>query len=446
MYLLSTPSQVNSIVYEHINDCTLNSKGVIYGVDELTFYCGERNRENRVFTEWNKTSCSNTIYDTSYKWPGTVNFRNCRFPQINRNYFEMFGNMHTFNISNVELDTMQLNIFRAAKNLTILDISRNKLNEIPFHIFFNAAKLKFVDFSNNSINRIDPTAFEGATNLETLNLSHNNISELQDAVMVCTPKLLTLNLSYNNITNLTGHIFDKLNNLELLDLSFNAIGKLDIKIFSCLASLKQLYLKRTNLSNIELGTFSQQSKLISLDLSENQLTRLDFKLFLPVLPDLETLILANNQLNNLHDYQSEIFPKLKSLQIHGNQFSCAYLAKFFDVVNWETIQFDLNTVVLNKSNIHGISCNESMEEMKLEKGNDLLETWNTVGHNDNVEIERSLTFICVALAIFIVLFIVVNSNHIYDRFKKAFKICQRIRMYSSDGRVVEFTNEQILIT
>lgn len=441
---LSASNKVSSTTYEHIKN-----KSDIIGLDEVTFVCGENDRENSVFTKSNETNCSNlhSWYDRRYKWQGTVDFQNCRFPQIKRNYFEMFENMHTFNISNVELETMQLNFFREATNVTILDVSRNKLAEIPPHILFNAKKLKSVDFSNNAINCIDPTAFEGATDLETLNLSHNNISELQDAVTTSLPKLLELDLSYNNLTKLTEHIFDKLSNLQLLNLSFNAIGKLDIKMFSCLISLKHLNLKRTNLSNIGLGTFSQQRNLVSLDLSENELTKLDFKLFLPVLPDLQTLILASNQLKNLYGFRSAMFPKLRSLQIQGNQLSCAYLANLFELVNWEKMHPspDVNSTVLHKVNILGIDCNESTGEMGFE--HDGIDGWNSITQNeDTAIIRRSLTFICVTLTLFLILFTVASSNRIYNQFKNTFKICQRIRMCSSNGNVVEFTNEQILIT
>ncbi|KAG4066235.1 hypothetical protein HA402_000459 [Bradysia odoriphaga] len=389
------------------------------------------------------------MYDTRFLWHGTIDFRNCSFPQIKRNYFEMFENMHTFNISNVELETLQLNIFRDAKNVTILDLSRNKLAEIPSHIFFNAKKLKFVDFSNNAISCIDPTAFEGATNLEELNLSHNNISELEDARTISLPKLLKLDLSFNNFTKLTEHIFDKLSNLELLNLSCNSIGSLDSKVFSCLISLKHLNLKRTNLSNIEFGTFSQQRKLVSLDLSENQLTKLDFKLFAPILPDLQKLSLAYNQLKNLNGFRSETFPKLNSLQIQGNQLSCSYLANFFDVINWEKIHPspDVNSTILYQSNILGIGCNEATGEMGLEADHIFLDGWNIVGQNDEKTIMQiSLTYICVALTLFLILFAVANSSQIYGQFQKIITSFKRIRAYSSNGKVVEFTNEHVLIT
>ncbi|XP_037045304.1 toll-like receptor 3 [Bradysia coprophila] len=448
---LSVSRKVLSVRYEHINDCEFRNKSIIAGFDEITFICGANDREDSVFSKSNETDCSNihSWYDTRYYWHGIIDFRNCSFPQIKRNYFEMFENMHTFNISNVELETLQFNIFRDAKNVTILDLSRNKLVEIPSHIFFNAKKLKFVDFSNNAISCIDPTAFEGATNLEELNLSRNNINELEDARTISLPKLLKLDVSYNNFTKLTEHIFDKLSNLELLNLSCNAIGKIDIKTFSYLINLKHLNLKRTNLSNIQFGTFSQQRKLVFLDLSENQLTKLDFKLFSPVLPDLQTLSLAYNQLKNLNGFRSEIFPKLSSLQIQGNQLSCSYLADFFDVINWEKIHPspEVNSTILYKSNILGIGCNETTAEMGLEAENIFFDGWNTVRQNDDTAIIKiSLTYICVALTLFLILFTVANSYQIYDHFRRIIASCKRIRAYSSNGKVVEFTNEHILIT
>lgn len=450
---LSALNLVNSMKYEYINDCIFKENGrSTPGLDEITFICSEKDREDSVFLKSVMTSCSNTLVDAIYKWHGTVDFKNCRFPQIKRNYFEMFKNMHTFNISNVELETMQLEIFREASNVTTLDLSKNKLAEIPSHIFFNGKKLKFVDLSENVIERIDRMAFEGATNLETLNLSHNNISELQDSRTLSLSKLLKLDLSHNNFIELTEHIFDKLKSLELLNLSFNAIGNLDIKTFSYLVNLKDLNLKQTNLSNIQLGTFSQQRKLVSLDLSENYLKKLEIKLFLPLLPDLRTLNLAYNQLENLNGFRNAIFPQLSSLQIQGNQLSCAYLAHFMELINWEKIHLsvDVNSTVLQKSNIRGIGCNEEEEKKTLIDGMDetaqIDHGYKVISIHDDTN--DAITFICVVLTIFLILFTIANSNQIFKQFKKTFKFCQRIKtysLYSSNGNVVEFTNEQITI-
>lgn len=462
---LSAINLVISLKYEFINDCIYIDKSTNPGFDELTFICSAIDREVNVFSTSNETYCSNAntgtlvYYDYRYMWCGTVDFQNCSFHQLTRNYFDMFKNMHTFNISNVELESMQLDIFRDASNVTDLDLSGNKLTEIPSHILFNARKLKFISFSNNAISRVDPMAFYGATDLRTLDLSHNHVSELIDSLTFSFLfNLVTLDLSYNNLTvDINEHIFDKLTNLELLNLSFNGISNLDIKIFSNLTKLKDLNLKGMNLSNIPLGTFSQQHKLVTLDLSGNRLTKLDFKLFLPVLKDLRSLRLENNQLKNLNGFKNKIFPQLHLLQIHGNPFSCAYLAHFMGMFDWAHIQLmssDAHSTDLHDSNIRGIGCNDTDEGEPILM--DRIDGTATIDHGYKIDsidngasgvfIEISLTFICVALTIFLILFVVVNSIPIYNQFAKALTFCQRIRTdYSSNGKVVEFTNERAFI-
>lgn len=449
----------SSLKYEHISDCRFYNISITPGIDNVTYICAGNDNEKAVFLMDSKQiKCSNSRRESNI-WPGTIDFQNCRFPTMTRNYFEMFENMHTFIISNVELETMQMNIFREAKNVSKLDISQNKLVEIPSLIFFNAINLKYVDFSNNTIKRVDPMAFEGATNLLTLNLSHNQINEL-DSCISKLPNLLTLDISNNNISKLHEHAFDKLINLKQLNLSYNAIGNLDIKTFSYLINLEDLNLKQTNLSNIQLGTFSQQHKLVSLDLSENSLKKLDFKLFIPILRDLRSLYLGKNQLKDLNGFRNTLFPQLNSLDIQVNQFSCAYLTNFMDSVNWEKIHLylDVNSIDKHQSNIRGIGCDDSQERKTEETSflmvDELQSAQISQGYKDASTIQdyndaimkMSLVFLCVAFTIYIILFTVANLNQIHSQLAKPLVFYRENRKHLTEENVVEFTNEGILIT
>ncbi len=438
---------VSSLKYEHIGDC--HFYGVSYtirGLDNVTFICADHNNEDAIFLG-SQTKCSNKQPEQNY-WPGTVDFQNCRFPTMNRNYFEMFSNMHTFIISNVELEKMQMEIFREAKNVSTLDVSHNKLTEIPSLIFFNAVKVKYVDFSNNAIKHIGSMAFEGATKLQTLNLSNNQI-ELLDSSTFNRTNFISLDLSNNSLTKLPEHIFDPLVNLKRLNLSFNEIVLLDIKIFSYLIQLEYLNLKRNNLSDIKLGTFSQQHKLVSLDLSGNSLKTLNFKLFFPILQDLRSLHLGENQLKDLNGFRNALFPQLNSLDIQCNRFSCTYLAKFMESINWEKLhlRLDVNLINVHKSNIRGISCDDS-EEPQPEDSDTLfkgLVTRQTIetnkDSNDDATTKISLIFICVALTVFLILFTVANLNQIYTQLLKYSMCYERFGRYSPKEDVVEFSND-----
>lgn len=164
MVYLCLTSLASSLKYEHISDCYFYDRGTTPGENNVTFVCAAHDNENTVFVDSQNFKC---IKAYAFKWPGTIDFRDCRFPTMSRNYFEMFYNMHTFIISDVYLETMQLDIFRKATNVSTLDISQNQLTEIPSLIFFNAIKLEHVDFSENIIEKIDSMAFEGVTNIES---------------------------------------------------------------------------------------------------------------------------------------------------------------------------------------------------------------------------------------------------------------------------------------
>lgn len=218
-------------------------------------------------------------------------------------------------------------------------------------------EIEFVDFSNNSIQSIDPSAFEGVAQLKKLNLSRNHLSELE-LQWFSISSLEILDLSHNNLTHLNEHAFDELVNLKHLDLSHNPIGNLEIGTFAYLTQLEILILKHTNISSIQLGTFSHQLKLISLDLSENQLKVLDFELFLPILHDLQSFYLNQNQLTDLNGFRNDIFPQLRLLDIKNNQFNCSYLRSFIASVDWKELHMPIDPHVtkIHEGNIRGVNC------------------------------------------------------------------------------------------
>ncbi|KAG4071517.1 hypothetical protein HA402_011671 [Bradysia odoriphaga] len=337
---------------------------------KFLFICGRFNNEDDIFenSETIKTfrflkalKMEEEEYNRSVV--DEISFLFCRFRTLERNFFETFHNLHSFNIANVDLETMQANMFRGAKNLTKLDISLNRLQEIPSHIFIDAVKLQDVDFSENLIMLVDPLAFEGLTKLQKLNLSFNQINDL-DSRTFDLPNLLTLDLSTNNITKFDEKIFYKLTKLTTLNLSFNALDNLHASTFTNLSNLVELSLKHANLSDIQPGTFRNQNKLISLDLSENNFKRIVFKLLSPFLLNLQSLRLGKNQLSDLEGFpNATISPQMNFLDIQGNPFNCSYLLHFLEseTLSWEKIQLYVESTLTDthKSYLRGVSCDIS---------------------------------------------------------------------------------------
>lgn len=438
--VIATIFEVCPLKFHDISDCRFFDRGASMGNDNLTFICDESKREQSVFL--NATlNCTNYKYRIGHLWPGTINFDRCSFAELKRNFFQEFPYMHTFIISNTELETLQKSIFNDAKNVSTLIASHNRIVEIPALVFVNAHKFLNMDFSSNSIKRVDSLAFVGTNNLQSLDLSNNNITELDEQVlklltnliklnlshnqfgllnsrMLPVPTVLELDLSSNKLTALENHAFDKLLHLQLLNLSFNPIGNLSAEIFAYLTELKHLNLKQINISHFQMGTFSHQHNLVSLDLSENQLKKLDFKLFFPILNDLKSFRIANNQLTDLSGLNNPLFPKLNLLDIKNNPFNCSYLEHFMGSINWEKIRLsiDPHSVDLqHESSIRGIKC--EVTNQTYSSNGEIHSACSFSHHTSNGDIftKLLLTIICVVMLVYFIIFLAMNRKKMYGQ-------------------------------
>lgn len=170
---------ISSPEYEHVTSNgvrTINTREFLC----FEFSCEVINREYEVFNTDNinisRSVSENPLYDKKYI--GCIQFKNCRFRQVNSQYFTFFNSLQKFNISDVELESLQPASFQGATILTNLIASHNQLTEIPARLFAAASKLTQADLSNNLIERVDSSAFEAVNQLLVLDLSHNNITKL----------------------------------------------------------------------------------------------------------------------------------------------------------------------------------------------------------------------------------------------------------------------------
>lgn len=393
--------------YEKISDCNFRSSSIV------EFICGDTDNRNDIFSNdkfrYDELKCGYNMFSFSYFLE--IFFKNCRFREIDSDYFKLFENLKIFNASNVELESLSSEVFRKAIMLTDLHLSQNKLTEIPPHLFTTNKYLRNIDFSGNLINKVDPLAFVGADKSAIIDLSRNNLSELSyelftnlteltflnisynhivrlDSNNVVLSNLCTLDVSHNNLTYLSDHLFDRNTEMKQLNLSYNAIGNLKVETLTFLTNLKHLNLKQTNITSIQLGTFSHQHKLISLDLSSNHLKEVNFRLFMPIMHNLEKLRLGGNQLSHLSGFRNELFPELKLLDITDNTFNCSYLQHFMSIIDWKKIHphFIPGSTRAGETNIRGIVCNDTFHEPADNTSENLDEDIsNHCGENKNIE-------------------------------------------------------------
>lgn len=467
--------------YEHISDCYFYDRSMITGVDNVTFICAKYANENGVFIDQTRFKCSNYNRNVFDYYPGTIDFRNCRFPKLGRNYFKQFPRMHTFVMSNLEMETLDAKIFSEAKNITTLIASRNQITEIPAFLFVNAKRLVFADFSNNSMERVDRLAFMGANNIETLDLSQNALTSLADDVFIdqtnlkllnlsynqinelepktlSTRNLLTLDLSNNELTNLTENTFYQTILLKSLNLSNNPIETLEIRTFNFLPNLEYLNLRRTNLTSIQFGTFSHQHKLIALDLSDNNLKKLDFNLFVPIMPDLRSLELDGNQLTDLDGFENALFPQLELLDLKSNNFNCSYLIQFMKRINWGKIRLPVDpaAVASGETHVRGIRCeivnpnnipdaeeiDESAQNGSATNGEKT--TDDSVQSNDHTFMKFSMIFMCIVMLTFLVVYLTLNKDKIRHRLRTSNNLRPLNGTLSSAALNFEYANEDII--
>lgn len=460
-------SALNIVVYseksENISDCRVND-GMSFGpfIRTLTFICGKDNNEAEIFSKQRNFVCGNIgwIYQTSEK----IQFENCRFNEINPTLLGNLKDSIIFNISNVQLKNIDADIFRNITELKELYLSNNQLIEIPRFQFANENPLKRIDLSNNHIKRMDPLAFADAKNLEALDLSFNALTVLHAEMFESLPRIVYFNASNNRIIEMDFHILPKsliamdlsfnlltafepcnhLVDLVILDLSYNLITNINVDSFAYLTKLEHLNLRQTNLSHIDLGTFSYQQRLISLDLSENNLKALDFKLFFPIMHDLKTLHIADNQLTELKDFRNSLFPQLTLLDINNNNFNCSYLESFMEAVDWANLRLSIESLANPfESNIKGIKCKANDGQQFL-SDNDASKYRSKVLQTilDEVSIIKiAMFFMCIAIYVCVIVFLSRNGREIYMKLCITARMCSRKAKKSTDEQGTEFSND-----
>lgn len=227
------------------------------------------------------------------------------------------------------------------KNVLLVDLSKNQMgSSVPIHIAKALASyenLKKLNLSSNQLEKLN----DSLTNkkVESLNLTQNRFNEFPDQLIVKFPSLEIISLDCNFLK-----VLSKLQSelIITLSISLNCIQSIETATLS-LPKLTTLDLSKNQIKVIPDNFSKSFPALTSIDLSDNLITELpevnsetsdnfvfpqtlkqinlthNFLVNIPksilCLPNLTELVLAENKITNLPDFQ----PSIKKIDVSSNQ-------------------------------------------------------------------------------------------------------------------------------
>ncbi|XP_071057175.1 relaxin receptor 2 [Onthophagus taurus] len=201
--------------------------------------------------------------------------------------------------------------------IDILDLSGNTFKVLNKKLFDEVPNnVQKMVMKHCEINEIKSSAFFGLTHLKEIYLDNNRIQSLIDCSFGENNILNTLVLSYNRIADVHADFFCNLTRLLKLDLSFNKIEIIQEETFINLQNLNELYIRGNKIIKIAKNTFSELP-LSVLSLIGNKIVSIE-RLSFSKLPQLTTLDLGENNLENLYKGTFRNLSKLTSLTLNGN--------------------------------------------------------------------------------------------------------------------------------
>lgn len=277
-----------------------------------------------------------------------------------------FSNYLIFSCRHCALNDIQSGVFVNTPKILRLDLSYNKLSADSLHsdIFrgrfdtdiYEPILLEELDLSYNSIQQLDPLVFEHLPNLRTLSLANNHLLHLDESFSHALQVLVNLehlDLSETGISDVPEGVFEGKPHLRELLIYGNDFKELPASIRKS-ESLKSLYIGSNPIRVLDATSFEGLYHLAQLNISnllelhsiaEDTFTHLDalevlfakgnskLKEFnitqLQHLSKLREIDFSNCDLNYLtyYDpdgvtYQTEQFPKLRSLKLENNSWNC----------------------------------------------------------------------------------------------------------------------------
>lgn len=301
-----------------------------------------------------------------------------------------FKDLNEYDISNHSLESLQPDDLRFAE-LNSLYAKHNKLTFIPAGLFVHAPHLSEINLSFNDIAAVEAGAFSELENLQWLLLENNPIRHFDGKILLPIHfRISAFSITWENVDEfdishmdgifdlsyspggffkgfafgkgkekLHGHSYvtkyyeaDIFGNvkvfnasgttvagvvdlfvvfgpaIEALDVSSNTIRQFNGSAIDRFNNLQHLILSNTSLSSFDFDGIHNRAQLEVLDLSHNNLSKIEFSSSFGSFPKLKTLNLIGNKLTQIDFVTPTNFPKLTTLGISQNQFTCNYLKEF----------------------------------------------------------------------------------------------------------------------
>lgn len=243
----------------------------------------------------------------------------------NAELLQNFSLLFDFKAAENQIENITEVIKNLKEPLQTLDLSRNPIKSLDPNIFDHLITLQILNLSETQLTTFNNNPFEQLRNLKTLDISQNNFENVDFKELSATLQGLesfhAVNCDIQNVSNVIKYLGPF---LEELDLSGNVAGTLNAQLFERTTNLKYLTLSHTKLTNIDFTSLQQPLNLEMLDLSHNELQEFDFH-FLS--SKLVWLNLEGNQLTTANNLTQSNFPKLTTLGIAQNAFSCTDLKR-----------------------------------------------------------------------------------------------------------------------
>ncbi|XP_030640105.1 platelet glycoprotein V [Chanos chanos] len=268
--------------------------------------------------------------------------RGNQLTSISSSMFEGLGNLTELDISHNRIAHLDSDAFRSLGNLGFLNLARNMLTHLPRDVFHNLKELRQLHLHYNQLQTLEAGSFDQVHKLRELQLFNNQIRSIPPRLFWNVPNLSTLTLSRNMLQYIPEESFYYMPSLVKLTIYDNPLLSLPDQLMGHMPKMEVFYLYETNLTTVPWNLFANMTGLKILNFHLNY--RLSFlpKDVFCCLPNLQTLSLKQNSLDDLHPDVFSSLTSLTDLLLHDNKLRSLPVTIFHNLSKLKRIELKNN--------------------------------------------------------------------------------------------------------